>query len=95
MAELTTGTERLMSTGELAGRGRAIGGESEHGIGRKVLGTAVYVLRQLAGCLAAIVVVWLAVMLFRHAQAAALGLAVVILAGAGTTLFMRDRSLRQ
>jgi hypothetical protein len=42
-----------------------------------------------------IVWVWLAVMLFRHEQAAAIALAGAVLVLGGGTLFVRNRSLRQ
>jgi hypothetical protein len=61
--------------GQLADRERPFTAEPKVGAGRAALSTAAYVLRQLAGCLVFIVLVWLAVMLYRHAQAVAIGLA--------------------
>jgi hypothetical protein len=51
------------------------------------------VLRQLAGCLAIIVLVWLAVILYRHLQPVALVLAGLVLVLGGVALFVRNRSL--
>ena len=90
---MTTGT-KMTTTGELAGRKRALTVESERGTGGALLRTAGSVARQLAGALAIIVLVWLVVMLFRHLQAVALVLAGVVLAVGGLTLFVRNRSLR-
>jgi len=81
-----------MSTGEFADREGATTARLERGAGRALRHTA-YVLRQLVGCLAAIVFVWLAVMLFRHVQPAALVLACVVVVVGGVGLFVRNRSL--
>lgn len=93
--QVTTTTETIMSTGELADRERATTAPPERGIGRALLGNAAYVLPQLAGCLAIIVLVWLAVMLYRHLQPVALVLAALVLVLGGVALFVRDRSLRR
>jgi hypothetical protein len=93
--DVTTPTETMMSTGKLAGRERAITAVPERRPGRALLSTAVYVLRQLVGSLAIIVLVWLVVMLFRHVQAVAFVLAGVALALGMAALFVRDRSLRR
>jgi hypothetical protein len=93
VTEVTTTTETIISTGELVDRERATTATPERGAGRAVLGTVAYVLRQLAGAFAIIVLVWLAVMLYRHLQPVAL-----VLAGGGlvfglVALFVRNRSL--
>jgi hypothetical protein len=84
----------MMGTGELADRERVITAEPEPRIGRAALSTAGYVLRQLAGVLAIIALVWLTVMLFRHVQAVALVLTGAVLVLGGLALFLRNRSLR-
>lgn len=86
-------TQTMVSTGE-AGLKRAKTAEPERGAGQALLSTSVYVGRQLAGSLAIIVVVWLAVMLFRHVQVLAFVLAAAVLVLGGGTLFVRNRSLR-
>jgi Na+/melibiose symporter-like transporter len=90
---VTTTTKTMMSTGELAGLERTITAEPERGVARTLLSTVEYVVRQLAGSLAIIVLVWLVVMLFRHAQTVAFVLAGVVLALGGAALFVRNRSL--
>jgi hypothetical protein len=90
---VTTTTEMIVSTGELADRETATTATPERRIGRALLGNTAYVLRQLAGCLAIIVLVWLAVMLYRHLQPVALVLTGVLLVLGGVALFVRNRSL--
>jgi hypothetical protein len=90
---VTTTTERIVSTGGFANRERATTDTPDRGIGPALLGNAAYVLRQLAGCLAIIVLVWLAVMLYRHLQPVALVLTGVLLVLGGVALFVRNRSL--
>ncbi|MGN6168090.1 MAG: hypothetical protein ACTHQQ_07935 [Solirubrobacteraceae bacterium] len=88
---MTTTTE-TMSTAELAALKRRVAAQPERGAGRALLRTVVYVLRQLAGALAIIALVWLVVMLFQHAQFVAFSLAGVLLALGGAALFVRNRS---
>ena len=86
---MTSGT----SSGQLADGAWGIGAEPRRGVGRAVLGNIAYILRQLGGVVAFIVVVWLAVMLFRHVQAVAIALAGLVLVIGGAALFVRNRSL--
>ena len=90
---MTTTTETIVSAGELADRPPATTATPERGIGRALLDNAAFVLRQLAGCLAIILLVWLAVMLYRHLQPVALVLTGVLLVVGGVALFVRNRSL--
>jgi hypothetical protein len=92
---MTTTTDTLTSTGELAGRERAITAEPEQGAGRALLSATAYVLRQLAGALAIIVLVWLVIMLFRHVQAVAFVLTGVVLATGAVGLFVGNRKVRR
>src|ERR1700751_3256208 len=77
--DVTTATE-MTTTGQLAGDERATPGQPAPGAGRAVLRTVAYVLRQLAGALGIIVLVWLLVMLFRHLQVVAFVVAGLALA---------------
>jgi hypothetical protein len=90
---VTTTTKTMMGTGELVGLEQTITAESERGDARALLSTVAYVVRQLVYSLAVIVLVWLAIMLFRHVQVVALVLAGVLLALGGAALFVRNRSL--
>ena len=90
---MTTTTETMMSTGELAGLERAITAEPERGAVQAVLTTGVYAARQLAGSLAIIALVWLVVMLFRHVQTVAFLLLGVVLVLGGVAMFVRNQSL--
>jgi hypothetical protein len=82
-----------MSTGAPGGLDRTITAKPQRGAGRALLSTAVYALRQLAGSAAIIAVVWLVVMLFRHAQPVAFALAGVVLVLGRAAMFVRNRSL--
>ena len=92
---MTATSETRLTTGQLADRERGVTPEPERGVGRALLSNARYVLRQLAGCLAIIVLVWLGVMLFRHLQIVALVLAGVVLVLGCAALFVRNQSLRR
>jgi len=92
---VTTTTEPTRTTGQLADHERAATAGPERETGRPRRDIVTYALRQLAGCLAVIVCVWLVVMLYRHVQPVALGLTGVVLAGGGVALFVRNRSLSQ
>jgi hypothetical protein len=50
-------------------------------------------MRQLAGSVAVIALVWLVVMLFRHVQVVAFVLLALVLVLGGVALFVRNRSL--
>jgi hypothetical protein len=91
--DVTAATE-MTTTGKLAGRERATPGQPAPGVGRAVLSTVAYVMRQLAGALATIVLVWLVVMLFRHLQVVAFVVAGLALASGAMALVVRNRSLR-
>jgi hypothetical protein len=90
---VTTTTEPTRTTGELADRQRAATATPERGAGRRLRDNAAYVLRQLSGCLAVIVFVWLVVMLYQHLEPVALGLTGVVLVLGAVALLVLNRGL--